>query len=195
MPNHITNRIKIAGPKDLVKEVVEFCGCPEELHDLFNTKTVVKDNPFNFDRIVPMTDDVKKSMEDPEYFPKGYLENWKPDYWFQTKPTEFWYTWCNLHWGTKWNSYEHQVDEDGSDGKWIIWFDTAWAPPTPVIDKLAMKFPGIRIDHRWADEDIGSNCGIRKYRTFQGKVQVKSINMKGHDRWCRRVKNRRIGDG
>ena len=100
----------------------------------------------------------------------------------------------NLYWGTKWNSYEPSVDEDGSDGKWIVWFDTAWSPPIPVINRLALRFPGVYIDHRWADENIGYNCGIRKYRLFFGKVQVREKNMEGHRRWCRRVKDRRIGN-
>lgn len=193
MPNHITNRLKITGPKELVKKIVDECaGDKDQLIWGYGGEKVP--NPFDFDKVVPMTDDVKKSMEDPSYYPPGYLENWKSDNPMFTRPMEYWYEWCCDNWGTKWNSYEPSVDEDGSDGKWIVWFDTAWSAPTPVIDALAMKYPGIRIDHRWADEDIGYNCGIRRYRTFMGKVQVNYTDMKGHKRWCRRVKNRSIGN-
>jgi hypothetical protein len=44
-----------------------------------------------------------------------------------------WYDWCVENWGTKWNSYDGNVTEDG------ISFNTAWAPPTPVIVALAKK--------------------------------------------------------
>ena len=39
--------------------------------------------------------------------------------------------WANANWGTKWNSYEGNVTEDG------ISFNTAWSPPSPVIGALA----------------------------------------------------------
>jgi hypothetical protein len=44
-----------------------------------------------------------------------------------------WYDWCNANWNTKWNSYDGNVTDDG------ISFNTAWAPPTPVIAALAKQ--------------------------------------------------------
>ena len=44
-----------------------------------------------------------------------------------------WYNWCNENWGTRSNSYEGQVKDDG------ISFNTAWSPPTPVIVELAKQ--------------------------------------------------------
>ena len=68
-----------------------------------------------------------------------------------------WYHWSCDNWGTKWNSYDNW-----SDGN-LITFSTAWSAPHPVIEKLAEMFPSIRITHKWADEDIGSNCGEFHY--------------------------------
>jgi hypothetical protein len=41
--------------------------------------------------------------------------------------------WRNGNWGTKWNSYDGNVTEDG------ISFNTAWSPPTHVIVALAKQ--------------------------------------------------------
>ena len=46
---------------------------------------------------------------------------------------EDWYNWRVSNWGTKWNGYDGRISEDGS----TFTFDTAWAPPLPIIEKLA----------------------------------------------------------
>lgn len=46
---------------------------------------------------------------------------------------EEWYDWRVQNWGTKWDGYDGRISDDGS----AFTFDTAWAPPTPVIKKLA----------------------------------------------------------
>lgn len=43
------------------------------------------------------------------------------------------YNWRVENWGTKWNGYDGRISEDGS----AFTFDTAWAPPIPIIKKLA----------------------------------------------------------
>jgi hypothetical protein len=57
---------------------------------------------LNFEKIIPYPD--KKSRND----------NWR-----------------SANWGTKWNSYDGQVTEEG------IGFNTAWSPPAPAIAALA----------------------------------------------------------
>jgi hypothetical protein len=73
-----------------------------------------------------------------------------------------WYEWCCRNWGTKWNAAEPTSELNGNTLK--IVFDTAWSHPRPVIKKLASLFPDLRIDHNWADEDIGSNTGTSNYK-------------------------------
>ena len=71
-----------------------------------------------------------------------------------------WYDWCCNNWGTKWNAYSNeQEDED------TISFETAWCNPEPVMLKLSEMYPEAIIEHWWADEDMGSNDG---YRVYQG---------------------------
>ena len=69
-----------------------------------------------------------------------------------------WYDWSVHNWGTKWNAYSSWFDEENN----IIFFDTAWSCPTPVLDALAklcyehnVSFAG-----EWADEDRGHNVGV-----------------------------------
>lgn len=71
-----------------------------------------------------------------------------------------WYDWCCNNWGTKWNAYSNeQEDED------TISFETAWSNPEPVMLKLSEMYPEAIIEHWWADEDMGNNDG---YRVYQG---------------------------
>lgn len=68
-----------------------------------------------------------------------------------------WYDWCIEHWGTKWNSMNNYVQENG-----VISFETAWSTPENVIKEMATKF-NVGIEVNFADEDIGYNCGIYEY--------------------------------
>ena len=58
-----------------------------------------------------------------------------------------WYDWRKRHWGTKWNA----CDCSGWE------FQTAWCAPGAWLETLAKKCDFILV---FADEDIGSNCGV-----------------------------------
>ncbi|UCP00070.1 hypothetical protein LF844_09735 [Metapseudomonas lalkuanensis] len=58
-------------------------------------------------------------------------------------------------WGTKWNAYDQTVDQEAGTAR----FDTAWSFPEPILSKVSEQFPDATIEIRYADEDIGSNCG------------------------------------
>ena len=72
--------------------------------------------------------------------------------------------WCRDMWGTKWNAYSVELTEDTEK----IRFDTAWASPLPVIKKLSELYPEDEIFVRYADEDLGRNCG--EYVMLNGEV-------------------------
>lgn len=69
-----------------------------------------------------------------------------------------WYDWSCLNWGTKWNAYDQDELDFG-----VIRFDTAWSTPYPVIKALAETFPNLDFEVKFADEDLGSNCGTYKF--------------------------------
>lgn len=76
--------------------------------------------------------------------------------------TTSWYEWRLEHWNTKWNAYF--FDEPESRNPNEIRFCTAWSAPHPILQKLSEMYPEITIDHSWADEDIGYNCGAKAYK-------------------------------
>ena len=105
MPNHCYNYLE-APDGDL-----------SLIADYFSTeKRSYSDLPdvfLDFQKIVPMPKELKGT----------------------TSPSDGpnWYDWWVSNWGTKWNSYDGNVTDDG------ISFNTAWAPPTPVIVALAKQ--------------------------------------------------------
>ena len=79
-----------------------------------------------------------------------------------------WYDWCVANWGTKWNAYgydKYGVDYQKGDS---LCFQTAWSAPHPILQRLSEIYPDVRIEHMWADEDLGCNCGRRIY--FDGEM-------------------------
>lgn len=65
-----------------------------------------------------------------------------------------WYSWRLENWGTKWNAYEQEINDNGD-----IVFQTAWCTPLEVIEKLSVLFPDAVFTVQYADEDLGYNCG------------------------------------
>jgi hypothetical protein len=51
-----------------------------------------------------------------------------------------WYEWRIEHWGTKWNSHRLEVQAD-EPGRFVLFFETAWAPPWPVVRAASEAFP------------------------------------------------------
>lgn len=75
---------------------------------------------------------------------------------------ESWYDWRVAHWGTKWNSYEGEEEGDRR-----IAFLTAWAPPVPIFDKLAEKYPKITFQTYSVDE--GDDSTVWNYVYTKGR--------------------------
>lgn len=83
-----------------------------------------------------------------------------------------WYHWRVKNWGTKWNAGEALEHQDN-----YAEFDTAWSTPEPIIKAMSKKFHA-KIRVRYADEDLGSNCGEYEYtnghltyrKVFEGKT-------------------------
>jgi hypothetical protein len=52
-----------------------------------------------------------------------------------------WYSWNVSNWGSKWGAYDINESGDWEEGYWILTFNTAWSPITPVIAELASQHP------------------------------------------------------
>lgn len=64
-----------------------------------------------------------------------------------------WYSWSVENWGTKWNAYDCEVERTEDRELWVK-FDTAWSPPSPVLEALhdlapEISFAGACFDEGW----------------------------------------------
>lgn len=98
-----------------------------------------------------------------------------------------WYEWCTDKWGTKWDAY--QIDVCRGQGVLTYQFDTAWSPPVPVIDKLALLYPSAQFVHRYFDEGhnfwgvstyVGGQCIECRDSLKEDKVRL-CMDLKGYD--------------
>ena len=130
MPNWVTNEV-----------VFNFDMSHEK--NRFMKLVTSDDNPFDFNNIVPMPEDIFKGDLGPNEREKYGSLNWRD--------------WSCDNWGTKWNSSNATVDwEEEMDVKFI--FDTAWSSPNPIAEKLKRMFRGMTF--RWFYRDEGDNfCG------------------------------------
>lgn len=189
MPNHITNIITITGKKNEVEKCLKSIkGTGEEGATLIdfnkiiprpkslditsgssvdNAVAILKNDVRYFEGMLQYpwvkeegltsTEQIKehlKSNLSPQDFEEGRMaiENIKK---YGCKD---WYSWSIKYWGTKWNAYD-QIELDFG----TIQFDTAWSTPFPVMQELAKSFPDLDFEVKFADEDLGNNCGAYKF--------------------------------
>tara|TARA_Y100001960_G_scaffold334108_1_gene445041 strand:+ start:7408 stop:8304 length:897 start_codon:yes stop_codon:yes gene_type:complete len=85
-------------------------------------------------------------------------------------------------WGTKWNAMSIETKEDS------IKFQTAWSTPTPVLFALSERFPEEIIKIKYADEDLGFNCG--SFTIKNGVILEQDIGNNKHDDESRKKWNK-----
>ena len=85
-----------------------------------------------------------------------------------------WYSWAIDKWGTKWNAYSQELNEDGA-----IKFQTAWSNPYEIIRALSEKYPEARFHIKFADEDLGHNVG--EYTMADGLIIFEYIPDEGSE--------------
>ena len=142
--------------------------------------------PLSLDRIVPQPEYVLKSVE---------LNN-------GGTPDNVWYHWRLMNLGTKWDAYAFGFDNGSpedmdplfhpDEGKWVLWFYTAWSPPCDsVFLSLVKRYPTIKVKHAYADEDIGYGAGIRYYEMRNGRpTLVDGVCKDGDTDWCNMIIDR-----
>lgn len=64
-----------------------------------------------------------------------------------------WYGWCCNNWGTKWNACQTMINDN------LIYFETAWSPPMPVIEQLSRMFPNNKFTFTYAEEQLSEYAG------------------------------------
>ena len=137
MPNHTINDVDIHVNTGEDKEILALA----EL----KTKLKISKNKFDFEAIIPMPKDLHKALEVEPFtendewthdgghlVPKSYLirRKWVKQYGFDNL-----YDWRCENWGTKWNSYDFELDDE-SKSKLQVRFLTAWCPPKEIFIAL-----------------------------------------------------------
>jgi hypothetical protein len=178
MPNHVTNRVVLVGTESDIKELVETLKTSEE-------------ELFDFNKIIPMPVELKGTMSpckivsqeeyEKEIINIEFRRNADPKSWDLNHPItqemhdDFikrfgyadWYGWTCNNWGTKWGSYSCCITEITPTGMGTATvtytFDTAWATPIPIFERLSNMFPNVIIKLTWADEDVSYNTGTAEW--------------------------------
>ena len=124
---------------------------------------------FNFNALIPQPENLYRkniSSKDQERLAKEGIPNW--------------YDWNIKNWGTKWNACGSNLNKL-SDTECIIYFDTAWSFPDPVIAAMYDKYPNLEFNiiateesHAFALEmDSEGNVDDLEYTYFSdGKGEV-----------------------
>ena len=132
MPNNCFGTLTITANSDLLTKIL----------DTVHGTGYEEDNPLDFDKIIPMPENIYRGSIGPEE-KKIYGKN-------------NWYDWSIENWGTKWNSCDTTFDLD------TFSFWTAWSPCSPVIKRLAEMFPDACFDYYY-DESGAGFCGEERY--------------------------------
>lgn len=99
--------------------------------------------------------------------------------WWPFKVNDYWYRWRIKYWGTKWNVGKEVSFVPMSRGSIKLCFDTAWAPPRPIISRLAYLFPNNTFTLKYWEGGMGF-CGKLKVRDDQVLENTSRDNYGGH---------------
>ena len=193
MPNHITNQLKVTGSQEQVKKLFDkirnkkedteenkcfidfnnIIPMPESLNitsgsSVDNAIKILNNDTKGLSEMLDYPWVKEENITNIEDLKKRLLKNLSPKDLQEGKLAldnirnyghKDWYSWSLANWGTKWNAYsQFQIEEN------IISFETAWATPYPLMEELSRMFPELTIEVTYADEDIGSNCGIYTFK-------------------------------
>lgn len=152
MPNHVKNVVRIKNiPKDKIDYVLNKLAVKYTTPEY---KGATEEYIMDFDLIIP----------EPRFIsdcPKNCIVN-KDSHVMEDKDRP-WFDWYQFHtnyWGTKWNAYDGYTRIGKTQITFI--FSTAWSIPGKIYEKLFTwcDDQGFDVEVKYADEDLGSNCGV-----------------------------------
>lgn len=131
MPNWCYNSVDIHGDKEVLEKLIAFVGRP--ITKVFDDGPVHYEEPvFSFENVKPSTPD--KTL----------------DSLFLSKGADDWYANNVNSWGTKWDiANSESLNRHITDTFVVYSFDSAYSPPSPVIERLAEIFPEVTINHTY----------------------------------------------
>jgi hypothetical protein len=178
MPNHVTNKIVARGPLSRVEallaqaRVTVHSPGSEVARMTIPAKTekldLTEELDFSLRGFVPPPDH-------PDYGAGGCSHRHGFTGSEGDEHPNCWYVWNRKNWGTKWDCYDVRIEQDTETvlesmarldaaeqyGGTVIYFDTAWCPPGPVIEKIVELYPDLEIEFTFMDEDMTGGGGGR----------------------------------
>lgn len=165
MPNWCSNFITFHGPADALKALADhvrsdvsgfdfnsIVPMPEVLAEIRTGSTTIDGVQFRCWREVEDGQGGKKSVGlTPEEVRALDAQHGAHD----------WYEWSCKNWGTKWNVDQVSLSPANDGASLQCGFETAWSPPTPVVETLASRFPQVTIIHCYAEEGVGFGAVVR----------------------------------
>jgi len=145
MPNWVYNYLTIEGSEEDINKVKAQVGAvvKRKYKSADEVNEEVDEEPiFSFMNILPPPED----KLDEYHAVHGYTGGEK------TGDTKYnWYNFNVREWGTKWDARDVDLLEEHKTSLHYK-FDTAWSPPTPVIEKLAQQNPNLNITLEYREE-------------------------------------------
>ena len=145
MPNWVFNHLTIDGSKEDIAKVKAQVGAvvKRKYKGVDEVDEKIDEEPiFSFMNILPPPEDKLEEY----HAVHGYTGGEK------TGDTEYnWYNFNVREWGTKWDARDVDLLEEHKTSLHYK-FDTAWSPPTPVIEKLAQQNPNLNITLEYREE-------------------------------------------
>lgn len=158
MPNYVKTVIKFSNlTKDDIDIILQLITTPITTTD---PTEKIEYYGIDFNKIIPEPTTIEECPEDCRV--KSVKEAHISE--DETRPWFNWYDWHCTYWGTKWNAYDCYTLIGKSWIKFV--FSTAWNVASPVIHRLDLL--GYDMNIKFADEDLGSNCGEMTYSRRTG---------------------------
>ena len=138
MPNHCHNRVSFYC--DSTKVI-------KELLDIFKMENV-------FTNFVPEPDWKTTPNEAGEFSKKDPLNDLFPPKFPDGTVDDRWYDWRLQNWGTKWDCYEVDINEESEHG-FTVTFDTAWSPPEEIKYAIRDRYENDDLSMSWFYDEPG----------------------------------------
>ncbi len=130
-------------------------------------------------RFIPDEEEKKLNITSLEELGDTYINNIK-EYGSTT-----WYDWCIEKWGTKWGVAEFSHNET------TMIFDTAWATPEPIFEKMSKDFPNNLIEVKYADECYANyNNGILTFKNGLEDSKEELDEEFAAEVWSKKIENK-----
>jgi hypothetical protein len=170
MPNHVTTRLTVTGPKSEVHRFVDKATAGGKSFDCNNLVPMPRSLINTRSPVVILTPDVYrmemlKYREKCQTLPKNQrvcvpgITQKMHDYYMKRFGAADWYNWAIKNWGTKWGVYDCSdfdvmtiPNSNNCEAIATIFYLTAWCPATEFYLTVSAMFPKLTFKHEFAEE-------------------------------------------